>query len=160
MRKRRKRAFEIKTVVLDVSRELVARVEANSHRLPGVQVTVVPLRSYPYGSLAAPIFGYARQINGEQYKRMSSKGYLRGDLIGQAGLEKRWEEELRGEHGFQLVEVDARGARRGEVGRKDYRVGKDLFLSLDLDLQEVARKNFEGKRGAVVVMDVRTGRCL
>jgi len=150
--------FEPKIVIADVPREELAKIVANSIRLPGVIVDAVPARSYPHGSLAAQVFGYIREISKDQLA--DNDFYRRGDLVGQSGAEKSWEKELRGKAGFKGVEVDARGNRTKELGGVADEAGNDLELTLDLDLQEAAEKGLNGRKGAVVVLDPNTGEIL
>lgn len=150
--------FEPKIVIADVPREELAKIVANSIRLPGVIIDTVPARSYPHGTLAAQLFGYIREISKEQLA--NDDFYKRGDLVGQSGIEKSWEEQLRGKAGFKGVEVDARGNRTKELGGDPDEAGNDLELTLDLDLQEAAEKGLSGKKGAVIVLDPNNGEVL
>ena len=156
---RRSRPFEPKVVLSDVSRVDLARVKVNSHQLPGVIVATVPTRTYPNGELAAQLFGYTREISKEQLAKYGPR-YRLGDSIGQTGLEKHYEDTLRGEAGYLRVEVDARGTRKGELGIVDEQVGSDLHLTLDIDLQRAAQDALGEKRGAVVALDPRNGEIL
>ncbi len=154
----RSRPFEPRIAASDVSREELGRVRANGYRLPGVIVDVVPVRDYPFDSMAAHIFGYAREISKKELE--SREGYARGDLIGKTGLELAQETSLRGQNGFVRIEVDAGGRRKKELEVKDYLKGRDLHLSLDLDLQLAAQEVLKNRRGAVVALDPRNGDVL
>lgn len=156
----RGRHFEPVVVMSDVSREELARVKVNGYRLPGVIITTVPARAYPANSLAAQVLGYAREISKSQLEALAGQNYKNGDLIGQSGLEKQWEESLRGRSGYVQVEVDARGNRRGELGISDDQIGDELYLTLDMDMQAAAEQALAGKRGAVVALDPRSGQLL
>lgn len=150
--------FEPKIVIADASREEVARVKANTYRLPGVIVDVVPTRFYPGGDLAAQVFGYSREISKEQLETMAD--YRRGDVIGQTGLEKSFESELRGKAGLRQVEVDARGNRRGELGIIQDLPGKDLIITIDQDVQRAAQDAFAGRKGALAALDPNSGEVI
>ena len=159
-RARKKRTpFEPSVVLPDVSREELAKVKVNSHLLPGVIVNTVPARAYPSESLAAQLFGYVREITKDQLERNSSH-YRRGDLIGQSGVEKKFEQYLRGKSGYIQVEVDAHGARKGELGIADDIVGQDLHLTIDHDVQQAAERALGNYRGAVVAIEPSTGEIL
>lgn len=154
------RRFEPKILLSDVSREELARLRAHTHSLPGVIVSVVPTRAYPLHDTAAQLVGYTREISRNQLTLHRDEGYHSGDIVGQSGLEKQYENNLRGEAGYLRVEVDARGARRGELGIVEYQQGADLHLSIDSDLQRAAEDALDGRRGAVVAVDPRSGELL
>lgn len=158
--KRTKRAFEPKLIAQDVSREELARLKVNSYQLPGMLVSVSPARYYPQDSLGAALFGYSREINKEQLDRLSGDGYLGGDLIGQAGIEKSWEKYLRGVNGYEVIEVDAMGVRRGGIGEIQATQGRALHLTIDLDLQHAAERALAGRKGAVAAVNPQTGEVL
>lgn len=155
-----RRHFEPQILLEDISWPELARVKANSYKLPGVIINPIPTRSYPHNNLGAQIFGYTREISRQQLDSDSSGDYFSGDVIGQNGIERTWEPTLRGRSGFVRVEVDAMGKRKGELGIADDRPGRDVYLTIDLDLQETAEKNLEGKKGAVVALDPNSGEVL
>ncbi|MBP9837850.1 MAG: penicillin-binding protein 2 [Proteobacteria bacterium] len=155
--------FEPRIIISDISREELAKIKVNSYRLPGIIIKTVPTRDYPWGSLAAQTLGYAREISKQQIENLNDKGedYHIGDLLGQSGLEKQFENNLRGKSGYSQVEVDAMGHRRkSELGIIDNEEGDSLYLTLDLELQKIAERDLEGKRGAVVALDPRNGEVL
>ncbi|MFN8391643.1 MAG: penicillin-binding protein 2 [Bdellovibrionota bacterium] len=155
------RHFEPRIVMADVSREELAKIKVNTYRLPGVIVNTVPARAYPGNTLSSQVLGYAREINKTQLDALQGNGdYHTGDLIGQSGIEKQWEESLRGKSGYIQVEVDAMGHRRGELGIVDDQMGDDLFLTIDSDMQRVAEEGLAGHRGAVVALDPNNGEVL
>jgi penicillin-binding protein 2 len=153
------RPFEPRVVLTDLTRARLARIKVNTHQLPGVMVSNVPTRRYPNGTVAAQLFGFTREITREQLTS-SDKRYRAGDEVGQVGLEKQYENVLRGNAGYVQVEVDARGTRRGELGIVDEAVGGDLYLTIDLDVQRAAEESLRGWRGAVVAMVPETGEII
>jgi len=157
----RSQHFEPRIVMADVTHEELARVKVNSYRLPGVIINTVPARAYPGGALAAQVLGYSREITRSQLDAQTDQDkYKTGDFIGQAGVEKQWEDDLRGQSGYIQVEVDAMGHRRGELGIVDDQIGDDLYLTIDSDLQRAAENGLAGRRGAVIALDPRTGEVL
>ncbi len=153
--------FEPRVVMADVSFEELAKIRVNSYRLPGVIINSVPTRSYPGSTIGAQLLGYSREITKQQLDSLPNKNeYHQGDLFGQSGLEKQWENNLRGRSGYKQVEVDAMGHRRAELGIIKNLEGNDLFLTVDLDLQQAAENGLAGKRGAVVALDPRNGEVL
>lgn len=159
----RRRSMRPVTVALNADLALLARIEEHRDDLPGVEVETIPERTYPYGTAAAHVLGYSSQIT-EIQLAMRGDAYDPGDLVGQAGLERGYEEFLRGRDGQSLVEVSALGRVIGEMkdrpGRPPER-GRTLQLTLDLNVQQQAEKALEPwERGAVVALDPQTGAIL
>lgn len=158
----------------NVDMETVAKIE--ERRLPGVYIEVEPIRNYIYGSMGAHIFGYVGEINQEELKVLRDKGYRPGDLVGKTGLEKVLEPYLKGENGGRQVEVTATGKPIRTLGEKPAVPGATVNLTIDAKLQQVAEQALQeqliklqtdkrnplpnAKRGAVVVLNVKTGEVL
>lgn len=156
----KRRRFEAKVVMRDVPRDLMARVSAQRHRLPGVIISVVPVRDYPFHGLAAHTVGYLREISQEQLKSLNYQGYRAGEMVGQGGIEAALERYLRGSQGAQSVIVNARGLKIGEAFFQPEIPGSDVQLTIDRNLQQVAEGALEGRRGSVVALDVQSGEIL
>lgn len=150
--------FEPILVKDNLSMNTVARIEEERRKLPGVVVTYRPVRTYPHGRLAAHLLGYVGEVTKEELEKL--EGYKLGDLIGKEGVEKTYDRYLRGVNGGQQVEVDVYGKPIRMVGSSDPIPGKDLIVTIDLELQKVVERSLEGKEGAVVVMDPRNGEIL
>ena len=153
----------------DISRDQLAALETHETELPGVDVLSVPVRTYPFETLGAHAIGYLNEVSAEDLERLDGQGYRAGDRIGRMGVEKAWESFLRGRRGFRRILVDARGRRqedrrlRGDPQvREEFREpspGRDLVLTLDMDLMRTIQRTFRGHpSGAVVVVDVKSGR--
>lgn len=156
----KRRRFEPKVLLRDVTRDVVAKVSAQKHRLPGVIVSVAPVREYPYGNSSAHSVGYLREISADQLKLPAYQGYRAGDMVGQSGVEAALEHYLRGERGAQAVIVNARGTKIGEAFFQPEIPGSDVHLTIDRQLQQAAERALEGRRGAVVAMHAQTGEVL
>lgn len=156
----KRRRFEPKILLRDVSRDVVAKISAQKYRLPGVIVSAVPVRAYPYGQLAAHALGYLREVSAEQLKSPNYQGYRAGDMVGQVGLEAAFERYLRGERGEQAVIVNARGTKIGEAFFQQEIPGSDVHVTLDRALHNAAEQALAGRRGAVVAMHAQTGDIL
>lgn len=152
--------FEEIVLGRDVDWRTVAAVETHQLDFPGVTLRVRPRRSYLKNNMAAHLLGYLGEISPRQLKGQRERGYSMGDEIGQFGLEKRWEEFLRGRSGGQQVEVDALGRRVRVLHEVEDVPGYNVFLTLDRDLQETAYDALEGKEGAIVALDVHSGAVL
>ena len=137
---------------------------AHSWRFPGVELKARWVREYPHGETAAHVLGFVGSISEQDLARLEEKGRLgnyRGtDTIGKKGIEKTWEEALHGKTGLEEVEVTASGRPVRVLSRIDPEPGANLRLSLDLGLQKAAEKEFEGKRGALVAIQPKTGEVL
>jgi penicillin-binding protein 2 len=101
-----------------------------------------------------------REISADQLKSPSYQGYRAGDMVGQSGVESALEHYLRGERGAQAVIVNARGTKIGEAFFQPEIPGSDVHLTLDRQLQQVAERALEGRRGAVVALHAQTGELL
>ena len=136
----------------------VLRFREQARNLKGAEVDVDYLRAYPYGALGAHVLGYSSSITAEEFDRLQPKGYRMQDRIGRSGIESAFESHLRGEWGGQQLEVNAAGQVQRVLGDKQARAGKDLRLTIDLDLQRAAERALDGvRKGAIVAMDPQTG---
>ena len=138
--------------------EQVLRFREQAGRLSGAEVDVDYLRSYLYGSLGAHLLGYTSPITAEEYDKLEAKGYRVQDRIGRSGIENAFESHLRGEWGGQQLEVNAAGEVQRVLGDKQAKAGKDLRLTIDLELQQAAERALATvRKGAIVAMDPQTG---
>lgn len=133
--------------------------------LPGAQVLVESIRSYPYQSLISHLLGFVGRIDEQEYADLRSGGYLINDRLGKAGVEYAYEAMLRGSPGYRQVEIDAAGEEINLLRKSDPRSAGNLVLALDLDFQrQVERYLFEAKGNSLnavaIVMDVNTGGIL
>jgi penicillin-binding protein 2 len=106
------------------------------------------------------VLGYPGEIGSKQLDRFKEEGYELGDEIGQYGLEKKWEQYLRGRGGGQQVEVDALGRRVRVLSEVIAGPGYTVHLTLDRKLQQTAHEALQGKEGSIVVLDVNSGAIL
>jgi penicillin-binding protein 2 len=167
------RRFQQIPVAEDISQDQLAAIKAHQDELPGVDVVNVPIRYYPYGSLASHLVGYMNEVSGEDIERLTETvedGYRSGDRIGRTGIERMIEDQLRGVRGWRKRVVDARGlplsrteaaALLPEPSMQEPRPGSDVVLTIDMALQKIVERSLRGHpSGAAVVMEVDTGRVL
>ncbi len=155
---------------VDVSREVFAALKTHRDELPGVIASPVPVRYYPYGSLGAHMIGYMRETNQEDLARMGEAGYRAGDRLGAIGVERRWESYLRGQRGWQKRVMGRRARQNVEAFENKYLEeprrlepvpGRDITLTIDIELERSIERAMRGQlAGAIVVVDVRTGRLM
>ncbi|MCM8771691.1 MAG: penicillin-binding protein 2 [candidate division WOR-3 bacterium] len=138
----------------------ISLIEENSSNLPGVFIQEDIRRVYPFGKKMAHLLGYLGEISKFQLEKLKEKGYKMGDVIGQDGIEKYYDEFLRGIPGGIQVEVDALGHQRRVLGRKEGQPGNDIYLTIDATIQEIAYEELGDKKGCVCIMDPRNGEIL
>jgi penicillin-binding protein 2 len=146
----------------ELSRDEMAWIQ--SHRdpssMPEMEVIKSWKRLYPQDGFAAHAVGYVGEISEYELDQPQFIDYHPGDIIGKDGIEREYDSILRGVDGERRVLVDSMGRERQVDKPKEAVAGKDLQLTLDLDLQSVAELSMEGKRGGVVALDPRTGAVL
>lgn len=152
----------------NISRDAVAQFSTLSAEMPGIAVVPQTVRDYPLGEAAAHVVGYVAEIDAERLATLSEEGYTEGDRLGATGVERAFEDTLRGSRGWEKVLVDARGKRR-EGGteflepplRLEPVPGRDLTLTIDAELQLRMQRAMQGElAGGAVVVDVRNGQVL
>ncbi|MEB3330296.1 MAG: penicillin-binding protein 2 [Candidatus Sericytochromatia bacterium] len=146
----------------DIDQRAIARIAESQAELPGVSIEPDTVRFYPRGALAAHVLGYTGEVTQAELERLPERGMRRGDVIGKAGIERVLDSHLRGQNGFQRVEVDSRGRLVQTMGEIPAAPGKDLRLTLDAELQAVAEQALDEKKltGAVVALHPQTGEVL
>jgi penicillin-binding protein 2 len=144
--------------------EEVARFAANRYRFPGVEIRARLFRQYPFGETASHVIGYIGRISTRDQEKLEEKGveanYRGTDFIGKAGLEASYQDELHGTTGFEQVEIDAAGRGIRTLSRTPAQPGNNVMLSIDIKLQQVAERIFDGRRGAMVAIEPSTGSVL
>ena len=143
--------------------EEIARLAVNEYRLEGVKVEAELVRDYPYGELFAHTVGYVSRINESELSKFTedqARRYSGTYAIGKVGIENSYEDALLGEVGSQNEETNARGRVQRVLGRNNPKQGKNITLHLDLKLQQQAATTLAGRKGSVIVMDVKTGGIL
>ncbi|MDH4321342.1 MAG: penicillin-binding protein 2 [Desulfobulbaceae bacterium] len=144
----------------DIDWRTLIYIENHHLDLPGVHIEVLPNRDYLLGNFASHLIGYLAEINERELAKHADADYDLGDQVGKQGIEKLYEKYLRGEKGRKYLEVDVHGLEQKLINSKEPLPGDDLQLTIDIDLQTTAETAMEGKAGAVVAMEVNTGRLL
>jgi penicillin-binding protein 2 len=159
--------FQSVRIAKDLPYDSRTRVESHLYALPGVFTDVTPRRYYVGGTLAAHVLGYTGEIQVAQLEKRSFADYRSGDVVGQAGVESRFESILRGRAGGRNIVVDVAGRVDEVLDEVEATPGGTVMLTIDRDLQRVAEEAFlpdviggEEKRGAVAVLDPRNGDVL
>ena len=158
--RRLRRRFESIPVKLQMAEADVARFAVHRWRFPGVEVVPYLTRYYPEGALLAHVVGYVGRIDEEDRQRLESSRYAGTSHVGKTGVERRYEDLLLGTVGFERVETDVRGRALATLSRVPPKQGRNLYLTLDLELQRAAVAAFEGQPGSAVAIDPRNGEVL
>ena len=181
--------FDEVPIAYDVSEELLIYVGERQDEFPGVSVAETTVRHYPYGNLAAHVLGYVGPINETELASRQDtcdpgddpdcKAYQPGDDFGKSGIERRYEDVLRGHPGTETLYVDRQENVVGIGPRVAPRPGEDVWLTIDIDLQAIVEAElaatlvaardqeprpdepeFRAPAGAAVILDPQDGRVL
>ncbi len=159
--RKQKRRFDRVPLRFKLSLEEVARISVRNHEFEGVHISDTLTRYYPHGALAAHAIGYVGRMNETELKNLETPGNYRAThYIGKIGVEKTYEDELHGKIGWQQVETNVRGRTLRVLSREAPTPGKNLSLSLDLQLQSFVEKQLQNKRSALVAIEPSTGNVL
>jgi penicillin-binding protein 2 len=163
--RRYRRAPNRPTVILpDAPFDVVSVLEEHRVQFPGLIIQSAPKRHYPDGAAVASFVGYTGEITEQELSSRSYPGYKAGQQVGKGGLEKQYEDRLRGREGTRFVEVDARGRVVREAGaRQDLppEGAQPLYTNIDLDLQRYVVSLFgDTLQGGAIALDPETGAVL
>jgi penicillin-binding protein 2 len=145
---------------LDITPDEQAFIAAHRDELPELETLDEQRRLYPRDGFAAHLIGYVGEVSEKMLDDPSYAFYSPGDVVGRSGVEQTYDALLRGVDGSRDVIVNSHGKELGHLGQELAIPGKDLRLTIDLDVQMAAEKALEGKIGAIVAMDPHTGEIL
>lgn len=128
--------------------------------IPGIKITNTEARVYPYGKSTSHLLGYIRNITAEELEANKDKGYTSNSIIGKSGLEKTYEDRLRGKDGAEIYTTDSDGLRKNTIAKKDVEDGEDIKLTIDINLQKQVYEQFKEDRSSQVIMNYETGELL
>jgi len=144
----------------DISPDEQAFIAAHRDELPELETLDEQRRLYPRDGFAAHLIGYVGEVSEQMLDDPRYAFYSPGDVVGRSGVEQTYDALLRGKDGSRDVIVNSHGKELGHLGQELAIPGKDLKLTIDLDLQIAAEKALDGKNGAIVAMDPHTGEIL
>ena len=147
-------------IAKNISKKKAILLEEKKSLLPGIFIQVKPKRLYPYGKICAHVLGYLGLIDRSKITRLKDYGYKIKDIIGYTGVEEYYDKYLRGEDGGIQVKVDHRGRQKRILGIRSAKKGRDLTLTIDIRIQQVAFESLSGYKGSIVVMDPHNGEIL
>lgn len=129
-------------------------------KIPGVMIKDIPARVYPLKEKAALLTGYVQSISAEELKKYGGEGYSSDDVIGETGLEKIYEKQLKATDGAEIYIVDKEGKKLKTIAKTDPQNGKDLNLTIDSKIQSALYDQYGSDSGAAVAMQPKTGAVL
>ena len=129
-------------------------------QIPGIKITSTKSRVYPLGEAAAHLVGYVKNITADELKANRGKGYTSTSVIGKAGLEKQYEERLKGKDGLEIYIEDSDGKRKKDIAKIDVQNGETIKLTIDSTMQSKLYNELKNDAGFFVVMHPNTGALL
>lgn len=128
--------------------------------IPGIKITDQTVRYYPLAERASHLVGYIQNINGEELEELSEQGYHMNSVLGKAGVEKLYEEQLRAVDGCEIAIVDEEGNYKEILARQEKQNGEDVVLTIDARIQTQLYDQFEEDKSCSVAMNPETGEVL
>ena len=159
-RLKQNRRFESIPLVYNLNDVEVAKLSVDLHKYDGVEIVARLNRHYPFGEITSHTIGYMGMIDEIELESLNQSNYIATSHIGKIGVEKAYEELLHGKVGYQQVEVNVQGRVIRVLDRTPPIPGKNIYLTLNASLQNLAMQALEGRRGAVVAMDPTNGGVL
>ncbi len=144
----------------DITPDELAFIEAHKNELPELDTIMAHRRLYPRNGFMAHLVGYVGEVTEDMLNQPQFELYNPGDVVGVSGVEKEYNSVLMGKNGFRRAIVNSHGREMGRLDETPAEPGKQLKLTVDLDLQIAAEQAIEGKNGAIVAMDPHTGEIL
>nr|WP_255556879.1 penicillin-binding protein 2 [Gilliamella sp. ESL0441] len=148
----------------NLTKEQIARFVVDQHRFPFVSIVKIQHRYYPYGASLTHILGYISKINANDKKRLEEQNktsnYVATLNIGKMGVERYYEDVLHGTAGYEKVEVNSRGRIVRLLEQHPPQAGEDIYLSINLKLQQYIEQLLVGRKAAVVAIDPNNGEIL
>ena len=144
----------------DITPDELAFIEAHKNELPELETIMAHRRLYPRNGFMAHLIGYVGEVTEDMLNQPQFELYSPGDVVGVSGVEKQYNNILMGKNGSRRAIVNSRGREVGRLDETPAEPGKQLKLTVDLDLQIAAEQAIEGKNGAIVAMDPHTGEIL
>src|ERR1700758_847861 len=144
----------------DITPDELQFIEAHRNELPELDTIMAHRRLYPRNGFMAHLIGYVGEVSDDMLNQAGFELYNPGDVVGISGVERQYNNLLMGKNGSRQALVDSHGREVGRLGETEAIPGKQLKLTIDLDLQIAAEEALEGRNGAIIAMDPRTGEVL
>jgi penicillin-binding protein 2 len=144
----------------DITQDEQAFIEAHKNELPELDTIMTHRRLYPRKGFMAHLIGYVGEVTEDMLNQPQYEFYNPGDVVGVSGVEREYNQILMGKNGSRRALVNSHGREMGRLDETPAVPGKQLKLTVDIDLQIAAEEALEGKNGAIVAMDPRNGEIL
>jgi penicillin-binding protein 2 len=144
----------------DITPDELQFIEAHRNELPELDTIMAHRRLYPRNGFMAHVIGYVGEVSDDMLNQPAFELYNPGDVVGISGVERQYNTLLMGKNGSRQALVDSHGREVGRLGETEAVPGKQLKLTIDLDLQIAAEEQLQGKNGAIIAMDPHTGEIL
>lgn len=144
----------------DITPDELAFIESHRNELPELDTIMAHRRLYPRNGFMAHLIGYVGEVSEEMLNSPRWELYNPGDVVGQSGVEQEYNQILMGKNGFRRAVVNSHGKEVGRLDETPAEPGRQLKLTVDIDLQIAAEQALEGKNGAIIAIDPRTGEIL
>jgi len=144
----------------DITPDELSFIEAHKNELPELETIMAHRRLYPRNGFMAHLVGYVGEVTEDMLNQPQFELYNPGDVVGVSGVEKQYNSILMGKNGSRRAIVNSKGREVSRLDETPAEPGKQLKLTLDIDLQIAAEQAIEGKNGAIVAMDPHTGEIL
>jgi penicillin-binding protein 2 len=144
----------------DITPDELAFVESHRNELPELDTIVAHRRLYPRNGFMAHLIGYVGEVSEEMLNQPRWEFYNPGDVVGKSGVELEYNQTLMGKNGSRRAVVNSKGREVERLGETPAEAGRQLKLTVDLDLQIAAEQALGDKNGAIVAMDPRNGEIL
>jgi penicillin-binding protein 2 len=144
----------------DITPDELSFIEAHKNELPELETIMAHRRLYPRNGFMAHLVGYVGEVTEDMLNQPQFELYNPGDVVGVSGVEKQYNALLMGKNGSRRAIVNSKGREVSRLDETPAEPGKQLKLTLDIDLQIAAEQAIEGKNGAIVAMDPHTGEIL
>ena len=144
-------------LAVDLSEREISKYQVHKNSIPNLQLDVNLRRYLPHKHLFSHVIGHLGKINSQEMLALTRQEYPADSFIGKVGLEKVYEKQLKGSIGSSILEVDVYGNKIREINRIIPIRPSDLTLTLDFELQKIAKDELAGRRGAIVALDPKTG---
>ena len=129
-------------------------------KIGGVKINSISSRIYPYDKITSHLVGYVQNVNSEDLKKHKNEGYTSSSVIGKSGIEAAYERQLRGEVGARIDIVDENNNIVKTVAEREAKDGKDIRLTIDIDLQQSLYNEYQNDKSASVALNPKTGEVL
>ncbi len=158
-RRKKQKPWETLIISENLSWEQFSKLNLYLHELDGAKPVLSISRSYPYKENFTHVLGYVSRasVSDLNENEVIRNNHVPGLRVGKIGLEKTFEKDLIGTNGVQRYEVNAYGKRINQIDHIEAVKGKNIYLTIDIEVQKLTNELLYGKSGSIVVMDIYTG---